>query len=169
MVKDKWQRVEKLFKIIFELFLSFVNSKVHRLLFTQVSRACSCHIGVIILFVKNFYIPTDSPACWASEYGLFYFYGQIILIAEDNANAEGDVVYRCHTQVLKQDCLFRPETQCFFLSNDPLADKKIRWKNPQYQFDNNWRLISIKIKRYEFNSYRLMMTLMMSYTLMKSD
>ena len=73
----------------------------------------------------------------ASEYGLFYFYGQIILRAEDNANAEGDVVYRCHTQVLKQDCLFRPETQWFFLSNDPLAYEKIRRKNPQYQFDNN--------------------------------
>jgi len=159
----------KLFKIIFKLFLSFVNSKVHRLLFTQVSRACSSHIWVIILFVKNFYIPTDSPACWASEYGPFYFYGEFILIAEDNANAEGAVVYCCHTQILKQDCLFRPETQWFFLSNDPLAYEKIRRKNPQYQFNNNWRLISIKIKWYEFNSYRLMMTLMTSYTLMKTD
>ena len=39
-VESKWSRVEKLFKIIFKLFLNFVNSKVHRLVFTRASGAC---------------------------------------------------------------------------------------------------------------------------------
>ena len=36
-VEGKWSRVEKLFEIIFKLFLNFVNSKIHRLVFTRVS------------------------------------------------------------------------------------------------------------------------------------
>ena len=39
---------------------------------------------------------------------------RIRIIAEDNANAEDAVTYRCNTQVLKQYCLFRAETQWFF-------------------------------------------------------
>ena len=39
---------------------------------------------------------------------------RIQIIAEDNANAEDAVTYRCNTQVLKQYCLFRAETQWFF-------------------------------------------------------
>ena len=50
-------------KFFLKLFLNFVDSKVHRLVFTRVSGACFCDIWVIFLFVKNFYIPTDSPAC----------------------------------------------------------------------------------------------------------
>ena len=42
----------------------------------------------------------------------------------------------------------------FFLSNDSLAYEMIRQKNPQYQSDKNQRLISIKIKRCEFDSCR---------------
>ena len=38
-----------------------------------------------------------------------------------------------------------------FLSNDSLAYEKIRQKNPQYQLDNNRRLISIKIKLNDMN------------------
>ena len=86
---------------------------------------------------------------------LFFSGPRIRIIAEDNANAEDAVTYRCNTQVLKLYCLFRAETQrFFFLSNDSLAYEKIRQKNPQYQLDNNRRLISIKIKRCEFDSYR---------------
>ena len=58
-----------------KLFLYFVNSKVEKLVFTRVSGACFCRIWVIFWFVKNFYIPTDSPACWASESGPLYFCG----------------------------------------------------------------------------------------------
>ena len=59
---------------------------------------------------------------------------RIQIIAEDNANAEDAVTYRCNTQVLKQYCLFREETQWFFLFNDSLAYEKIRQKNYQYQY-----------------------------------
>ena len=52
---------------------------------------------------------------------LFFSGPRIRIIAEDNANAEGAVTYRCNTQVLKQYCLFRAETQWFFLSNDSLS------------------------------------------------
>ena len=51
----------------------------------------------------------------------FFSGPRIRIIAEDNANAEDAVTYRCNTQVLKQYCLFRAETQWFFLSNDSLA------------------------------------------------
>ena len=60
-VTSRGSRVEKLLKIIFKLFLNFVNSKVHRLMF--VSGARFCRIWAIFLFVKNFYIPMDSLGC----------------------------------------------------------------------------------------------------------
>ena len=64
-VNGRRSRVEKLFKIIFKLFLNFVNSKVHRLVFTRVSGGTARfpRIWAIFLFVKNFYIPTDSLKC----------------------------------------------------------------------------------------------------------
>ena len=48
---------------------------------------------------------------------LFFSGPRIRIIAEDNANAEDAVTYRCNTQVLKQYCLFRAETHwVFFVS-----------------------------------------------------
>ena len=55
---------------------------------------------------------------------LFFSGPRIRIIAEDNANAEDAVTYRCYTQFLKQYCLFRAETQWFFLSNDSVAYEK---------------------------------------------
>ena len=69
---------------------------------------------------------------------LFFSAPRIQIIAENNANAEDAVMYRCNTQVLKQYCLFRAETQWFFLFNDSLAYEKIRQKNPQYQYQYQW-------------------------------
>ena len=62
-VTSRGSRVEKLLKIILKLSLNFVNSKVHRLIFTRVSGARFCRIWAIFLVVKNFYIPTDSLGC----------------------------------------------------------------------------------------------------------
>ena len=75
---------------------------------------------------------------------LFFSGPRIRIIAEDNANAEDAVTYRCNTQVLKQYCLFRAETQRFFLSNDSLAYEKIRQKNPQYQYQYRYQWITIE-------------------------
>ena len=57
---------------------------------------------------------------------LFFSGPRIRIIAEDNAHAEDAVTYRCNAQVLEQYCLFRAETQWFLLSNDSLANEKIR-------------------------------------------
>ena len=79
-------------------------------------------------FVKNFDIPTDSlrraeyqnlAALFIFTVKLFFSGPRIRIIAEDNANAEGAVTYRCNTQVLKQYCLFRAETQWFFYTECP--------------------------------------------------
>ena len=75
----------------------------------------------------------------------YFFSGpRIRIIAEDNANAEDAVTYRCNTEVLKQYCLFRAETQWVFLSNDSLAYEKIRQKNPQYQYQYRYQRITIE-------------------------
>ena len=55
---------------------------------------------------------------------LFFSGPRIRIIAEDNANAEDAVTYRCNTQVLKQFQSRNPVF--FFLSNDSLAYEKIR-------------------------------------------
>ena len=75
---------------------------------------------------------------------LFFSEPQIQIKAEDNAYAEDAVTYRCHTQVVKQYCLFRAETQWFFLSNDSLGYEKIRQKNPQYQYQYRYQWITIE-------------------------
>ena len=59
--------------------------------------------------------------------GLILFSGlRIRIIAEDNANAEDVVTYRCKHSSFKT-ILF---IQGFFLGNDSLAYEKIRQKNP---------------------------------------
>ena len=135
-VEGKWSRVEKLFKIIFKLFFNFVSSKVHRLVFTGVSGASCCRIWVVL-----------SIRIWPFLFlrlNCFFSGPQIQIKAEDNAYAEDAVTYRCHTQVLKQYCLFRAETQWFFLSNDSLGYEKIRQKNPQYQYQYRYQWITIE-------------------------
>ena len=88
-----------------------------------------CHIWVICLFVKNFYIPTDSPACWTS--GPFNFYGyffsglRIRIIAEDNANVED------------ADCWFWLNYQFFLAVNSNYSKILIIWsRNPMVFFSN---------------------------------
>ena len=126
-VDGRGSRVEKLFKIIFKLFSNLFQGRVY-----SSFRCLFLPYWVIFLFVKNVYIPRtlrraehQNLALSIFTVKLFFSGRRIRIIAEDNANAEDAVTYRCNTQVLKQYCLFRTETQWFFfLSNDSLAYEK---------------------------------------------
>ena len=105
-------------------------------------------------------------------YGYFFFFWT----ANSNyseANDEGKATYRSKHLSFKAIVYSEQKPSVFvgfcFLSNISLTYEMIRQKNPQYQSDKNRRLIAIKIKRCEFDSYRFIGHLDLSASLKTTD